>query len=472
MSSRFLGRTVLITGGGSGLGRAYALNFAKLGANVVVNDLPDSEGAHNVVESIKNQGGKAIVNSDNIVSESSHIIQHALSAYNGLDIIINNAGILRDKTFIKSEPSHWYDVLDVHLNGSYSVTRAAWNHMMESNYGRIVNIVSGSGLYGNHGQASYSAAKMALVGLTSTLALEGKASNIQVNCVAPVAATAMTQDLLPAQILKNLNPFRVSPLVMHLAHEECKESGKVFECGGGWYSQVKWQRSPGFFSSIDNNDNNNDNDDNLVAEMEKEVADNMHKITDFSIQDLNVYPSSPMDALQRIIQGPLRKVESIGGQEARSKAGEKVVEKGEIQMMTLDSDVIFDKVQSHLQESDGPQAIASQIGTRVIKFVLTEQGKCKIWTLDCIRGNDSDNGEIDQASKASISSTVEAESEAMLDTHEGGETKIICSDSTLMALFREDTSPEWAFATGQLKVVGSMGVALKLKDFFPYIRQL
>lgn len=221
---RFDDQVVIVTGAGGGLGRAHALLFAKHGARVVVNDLGGSthgEGASasaadKVVAEIRAAGGTAVANHDS-VTDGGRIVENALDAFGRVDVVVNNAGILRDKTFHKMEDADWDLVYQVHVEGAYKVTRAAWPHLREQAYGRVVFTSSTSGIYGNFGQSNYGMAKLGLYGLTRTLALEGRKNNILVNAIAPTGGTRMTEGLIPPQVFEQLKPELVSPLVVYLA---------------------------------------------------------------------------------------------------------------------------------------------------------------------------------------------------------------------------------------------------------------
>ena len=249
------GRVVVVTGSGGGLGRQHALLFAQRGAKVVVNDLggsrdgtgAGSEMADSVVAEIKDAGGEAVANYDNVATPDGGkaIVQTAVDAFGTIDIVVNNAGILRDVTFHKMEDAQWDAVVKVHLYGTYHVTRAAWPVMREQSYGRVVVTTSTSGLYGNFGQSNYGAAKLGMVGLINTLALEGRKYNITANAIAPIAATRMTEDIMPEEMLAALDPAFVSPLVVHLATEECTTSGEVVLAGGGNYARVHFMQAKG-----------------------------------------------------------------------------------------------------------------------------------------------------------------------------------------------------------------------------------
>jgi NAD(P)-dependent dehydrogenase (short-subunit alcohol dehydrogenase family) len=249
------GRVAVVTGAGGGLGRQHALLFAERGAKVVVNDLGgarDGTGtgsamADQVVKEITDAGGEAAANYDSVATQEggANIIQTALDAFGKIDVVVNNAGILRDVTFAKMTDEHWDAVIKVHLYGAYHVTRAAWPHLREQSYGRVIVTTSTSGLYGNFGQTNYGAAKMGMVGLINTLALEGRKYNITANAIAPIAATRMTEDIMPPEALATLDPAFVSPVVVHLASEECTDTAEVILAGGGQYSRVHLMQAKG-----------------------------------------------------------------------------------------------------------------------------------------------------------------------------------------------------------------------------------
>lgn len=253
---RFDGRVAIVTGAGQGLGRAHALELAARGAKVVVNDLGgavDGTGAsrgpaEEVAETIRKNGGEAVADANNVATPEGArgIVETALDTFGKVDVVVNNAGILRDKSFAKMTPDEFDAVLAVHLRGSFLVTHAAWPHLREQAYGRIVMTSSPSGLFGNFGQANYSAAKMGLVGLTKTLAVEGAKYHIQVNAIAPVAYTRMTEDLLPPEFAGRLGPELVAPLVAWLAHETCEATGEVYTVGGGRVARVFVAEGPGW----------------------------------------------------------------------------------------------------------------------------------------------------------------------------------------------------------------------------------
>lgn len=258
MDLRFDDRVVVVTGAGQGLGRSHALEYARRGARVVVNDLGGSAAgagssgsvAEQVVAEIKAMGGEAAANTDS-VEQGDKIVQTALDAFGRIDIVVNNAGILRDASFAKMTDEDWDLIYRVHLLGSYKVSKAAWPHMRDAHYGRIVMTTSVAGIYGNFGQANYSAAKLGLVGLAQTLAIEGASRNILVNSVGPTAGSRLTATVLPKEAVDALKPEYVTPAVILLTHESSTETGKLFEVGGGWVSQTRWEQTQGVFFQDD-----------------------------------------------------------------------------------------------------------------------------------------------------------------------------------------------------------------------------
>ena len=240
MDIRFDDRVAIVTGAGAGLGRSHAIALAERGAKVVVNDLggsrdgtgSSSEAAQKVVDEIKANGGDAIANGANVAKadEVAAMVEEAKSKWGRIDILINNAGILRDKTFAKMELDDFRTVIEVHLMGTVNCTKAVWETMREQNYGRIVVTASSSGLYGNFGQANYGAAKAAMMGLMNVLHLEGGKYNIRVNTLAPTAATRMTEELMPEEVLKLLQPEFITPGVLYLVSDDAPS--RVILCAG------------------------------------------------------------------------------------------------------------------------------------------------------------------------------------------------------------------------------------------------
>ncbi|KAG8011790.1 Peroxisomal multifunctional enzyme type 2 [Nibea albiflora] len=289
MSLSFEGRVVLVTGAGGGLGREYALAFAERGASVVVNDLgADTKGggkssaaADKVVEEIRAKGGKAVANYDS-VEDGEKLIQSALDAFGRIDLIQR-----------------------VHLRGSFLVTRAAWNHMKNQKFGRIIMTASAAGIYGNFGQANYSAAKLGMLGLANTLAIEGRKYNVHCNTIAPVAGSRLTETVMPPDLVASLKPEYVAPLVLWLCHEQCQENGGLFEVAAGWIGKLRWERSQGRTVRQKNKP--------MTPEV---VRDQWDKICDFTDA---TKPASVQESLQSIVT-VLSQVESEGEVDANPTA--------------------------------------------------------------------------------------------------------------------------------------------------------
>jgi NAD(P)-dependent dehydrogenase (short-subunit alcohol dehydrogenase family) len=253
---RFDGKVAIVTGAGGGLGRQHALELARRGAKVVVNDLGGSmdgsgggsDAANKVVEEIKALGGEAIANGSSVTDDAgvARMVKDAMDAWGRIDILIANAGILRDKSFAKMEIADFQVVLDVHLMGTVKPAKAVWEIMRAQNYGRIVVTTSSSGLYGNFGQSNYGAAKMGVIGFMNTLKLEGQKNNIHVNAISPVAGTRMTEGLMPPEVLAALAPEYVTPAVMFLCSEDAP-TGVTMTAGGGAFAVSRIVETEGAF---------------------------------------------------------------------------------------------------------------------------------------------------------------------------------------------------------------------------------
>ncbi len=254
---RFDGRVAVVTGAGSGLGRAYAMLLASRGAKVVVNDLggsvdgtgSGSSAAELVCNEIKEAGGEAVPNFNSVAEwdQAQNIIKTATDAFGKVDILINNAGILRDKSILKMEESDWDIIQKVHLYGTFFCTKAAFPVMRENSYGRIISTASAAGLYGNFGQTNYSAAKLGIAGMMFTCKQEGAKYNILANTIVPIAGTRLTATIMPPNVLEKLRPEFVAPMVAWLSSENCTVSGKMFTAGAGYFSRAAIMEGPGVF---------------------------------------------------------------------------------------------------------------------------------------------------------------------------------------------------------------------------------
>jgi NAD(P)-dependent dehydrogenase (short-subunit alcohol dehydrogenase family) len=253
---RFDGRTAIVTGAGGGIGRAHALLLASRGASVVVNDIGGSVAgagrdvgpAELVARTIVEAGGRAVADTNSVATPEggAALVATAVDAFGSVDIVVNNAGILRDKSFGGMEAALLDPVIDVHLKGAFNVTRPAWNRMKDQGYGRIVSTSSASGLLGNFGQSNYGAAKAGLMGLTRVLAIEGARYGIRANVLAPGARTRMTENLL-GDLADALDPALVSPVLAYLAHEDCEVTGEIYTVGGGRVARMFLGVTPGVF---------------------------------------------------------------------------------------------------------------------------------------------------------------------------------------------------------------------------------
>ena len=286
------GQVAIITGSGGGLGREHALELARRGARVVINDLGGSvsgegheEGpAHKTAQEINDLGGEAVADTNSVATPEGGqaIVQTAVDAFGTVDIVINNAGILRDKTFHNMTPELLNPVIDVHLRGAFFVTQPAYVIMREKGYGRIVNTSSNSGILGNFGQSNYGAAKMGLVGFTRVLANEGRKHNIKVNAIAPVAKTRMTEELLGA-FGDALDPRLVTPVVAWLASADVDVTGEIYSVAGGTVSRFFIGLTPGYYNA------------NLTVE---DVRDNWAEIRN---EDGYIVPEGPNDELKKLV---------------------------------------------------------------------------------------------------------------------------------------------------------------------------
>jgi NAD(P)-dependent dehydrogenase (short-subunit alcohol dehydrogenase family) len=278
----FDGRVAIVTGAGGGLGREHARLLASRGALVVVNDIGgavdgtggDAGPAQHVVDEIKAAGGEAVADTNSVATPEGGqaIVQTALDAFGKIDIVVNNAGILRDKSFHNMTPDLVDPVIDVHLRGAFYVTQPAWVHMREQQYGRVIVTASSAGILGNFGQANYGAAKMGLVGLAHVLAQEGERYNIKANAISPIAGTRMTREIF-GDLTEKLDPALVSPVVTWLAHEDCPVSGHTYSVGGGRVARVFVGQGPGYMRT----------DAPLTLEDVRDHFDEIERTDDFTI---------------------------------------------------------------------------------------------------------------------------------------------------------------------------------------------
>jgi len=290
----------IITGAGAGLGRAYALLLASRGAKVVVNDLGGSlkgtdastRAADTVVEEIRKSGGTAVANYDS-VEFGEKIVKTAIDTFKRIDILINNAGILRDSSFIKMKDEDFDLIHKIHVRGAYSVTKAAWPYMRDQSYGRIIFITSAAGLYGNFGQVNYSSAKLAVVGMANSLSLEGNSKNIIVNTIAPIAGSRMTETIMPKKLVDALKPEFVAPLVAYLCHESNTSTGGIYEVGAGLVAKVRLERTRGATFPIDKE---------ITPEM---IRDGWGEVVDFTN---SFSPANTSEASSSIVQRVMSKL--------------------------------------------------------------------------------------------------------------------------------------------------------------------
>ena len=283
MTVSFDGKVVLVTGGTRGLGRAFSECAANAGATVILNSTTDDNGG--TAQAINDAGGKAI-HMPGLVEEPDALIEKIVIECGRIDAIIHNAGFVRDKTLRKMSDQQWDEVMDVHLTASFRLSRAVWPHFEEQGGGRIVLISSASGLYGNFGQANYAAAKIGMYGLARSIAWEGGRTNITCNCVCPVGATTMNSANWSGEDKRIRKAEYVAPLVVYLAHEDCQESGTIFEASAGSFKKLRWERTEGL---------------NVYPEQDtldiNTIAKNWDKITDFSESE---HPLHMGDSLERM----------------------------------------------------------------------------------------------------------------------------------------------------------------------------
>lgn len=411
------------------MGRAYALLLGQLGARVVVNDFGGhlsggSSGSNGpadvVVQEIKKRGGTAVPNYDS-VEHGDRIVNSAIEAFGRIDILINNAGILRDKSFAKMSSDDWDQVIVVHLKGSFLCTKAAWPYMMKQGYGRIVNISSAAGLYGNFGQANYSAAKLALVGFTKSIAAEGGRKNVTANVIVPLAGTRMTETILPKEIVDALRPEFIAPIVAWLVHEKCQDNGEIFECGAGWVAKLRWQRTKGklFPKGF------------TMDDVQREWT----TVGDFSA---NVtYPTSLQESLMMMTQS----LETPTSHDATSTP-----------KALLKADKLFLLMGAYLQYNSGAEGekIVQKVGARYLWDILEKKNGPVVtsWTVDLKNGS----GSIQSGKGGDVDAT------------------FTMTEADFISVCLGKLNPQIAFIQGKMKIKGNMRVATKFTpDLFPKI---
>lgn len=418
---RYDGKVAVVTGAGGGLGRCYALYFASRGAKVVVNDLggsvkgdpgkADATPAQKVCDEIKKAGGIAVPNYDS-VDNGENIIKTAIDNFGRVDILINNAGILRDISFQKMKDADWDLVQTVHSRGVYKTTRAAWNYMREQNFGRIIMTTSAAGLYGNFGQCNYSAAKMSQVGMANTLSKEGAKRNIHVNTIAPIAASRMTATVMPPDLLEALKPEYIVPLVGYLCHESCEENGSIFEVLAGWIGKLRLERSEGHFMFPDKN---------FTPE---KVRDNFAKIVDFS---KTTHPEGSQETITQVIQ----LLQTNKPQETSSSSS------GSSNQTGFKSEKIFYDL-AHRIKSEGASLVKKVNG--VYQFNIKKGTVVKTYGIDLKNGN----GKLVEGAPERANCTIDISDEVFYDIMTG------------------KLNPQNAFMQGKLKIHGDIQLATKL----------
>jgi 3-hydroxyacyl-CoA dehydrogenase/3a,7a,12a-trihydroxy-5b-cholest-24-enoyl-CoA hydratase len=428
---RFDGKVVIVTGAGGGLGRAHALEFAKRGAKVVVNDLGgDTKGentgalsraADKVVAEIAALGGSAVPNYDSVL-DGAKIVQTAVDAFGRVDIVVNNAGILRDVSLHRMADKDWDLIHAVHVKGAYAVTRAAFPLMREQGFGRIINTSSAAGLYGNFGQANYAAAKMALVGFTSAVAKEGAKRNVFCNAIAPVAGSRMTATVMPEELVNRLKPEYVSPLVAYLCHDSCVENGSVFEVGAGWTAKVRLQRSAGLFLPLTG----------VTAEA---IGANWPQVCQF---DANAdYPTSTQTSMAPLMAN----LENVG--DATAAAAPAVGSQGSessVSAAGFKVSAVFENLAQTIAKQG--EKLQQEVGG-TFRFDVTNDAKQQVsWIIALPKQGHAGVRIGAKTDKADVT--------------------FAANDAVALGVLTGSTNPQSAFMSGQLKIGGNVALASKL----------
>ena len=409
---------VIITGSGRGLGASYADFFASRNSKLVLNDVGTKNGrnfADILKDSLQNKyPGVKIVVAPFPVQQGDKIVQTAIDKWGRVDVLVNNAGILRDKSITKMSYKEWELVIKVHLEGTFMCSKAAFPYMKKQKFGRIINTGSSSGLFGNFGQVNYSAAKAGIHGLTMALAKEGKRSNILVNTIAPIAATAMTKNLFPEEVLKAVDTKFVVPFVGFLSSKECETTGNIYEMGGGWIAKLRWQRSEGVSHTLDYTP--------------EDVVKTIDQIENFEGE--NDYPLGGSDSIGKMFSH----YENQLGK--NSTSGKK-----------YKSEIIFELMGRYLKDGHGANAIKKCQATYGVNILAKKKGKPVLsYTIDLKNGNGAVHNSIDDKPDATF-------------------TMI---DADFAKLCMGKLNPQMAFIRGKMKIKGSMKKAtLFTPDLFP-----
>jgi 3-hydroxyacyl-CoA dehydrogenase/3a,7a,12a-trihydroxy-5b-cholest-24-enoyl-CoA hydratase len=409
---------VIITGSGRGLGASYADFFASRKCRLVLNDVGKKNG-RNFADILKDSleskyPGVQIVVAPWPVQEGHKIVQAAIDKWGRVDVLVNNAGILRDKSITKMSIAEWELVIKVHLEGTFRCSKAAFPYMKKQKFGRIINTGSSSGLFGNFGQVNYSAAKAGIHGLTMALAKEGKRNNIHVNTIAPIAATAMTKNLFPEEVLKAVDTKFVVPFVGFLSSKECQSTGNIYEMGGGWIAQLRWQRAEGVSHSLDYTP--------------EDVVKTIDQIENFEGE--NDYPLGGSDSIGKMFSHY-----------------ENQLSKNQTNGKKYKSETIFELMAKYLSQGHGANAIKKCNAVYGVHILAKKKGKPVLkYTIDLKNGNGSVKNSIDGKPDATFT---------MID-----------ADFAKLCLGK--LNPQMAFIRGKMKIKGSMKKAtLFTPDLFP-----
>jgi 3-hydroxyacyl-CoA dehydrogenase/3a,7a,12a-trihydroxy-5b-cholest-24-enoyl-CoA hydratase len=447
-SLTYRGRVVLVTGGSGSIGSAYCRYFAKLGASVFINDIipkgknENDAPAQLLVNEILSSGGVAAANFTSVTAPNggSQIISACIAKFGRLDVLINNAGILRDVSFGKIKAEDW-DIIDqIHVRAAFSLTKAAWEVFKRQSYGRILMTSSASGLYGNFGQTNYSAAKMALVGFGFALAKEGAKSNIYCNIVAPWAGSPLTATVMSKEMVETLKPDYMAPIVAYICHELSGINGQVFELGGGWVSRVRWQRSSGLGFPL-TDDFTSLNGISLVQQQWKQIED-------FSNSD---YPSGNAEAFAHILKNIEKSRPGSSQAVATAKNPGKAMGDAAAKAAATTSSNSSLKANQFFSDmkifatTEAGQAVAKKQNAIFIFQITGENKEKECFALDF---------------KSSPPSVVQGSQAEQLKA----DVSFALSDSDFLALVQKKANPQALFMSGKLKLKGNMQLAMKFGE--------